>query len=158
MYEKGYPVKINDKEYLMVFSLAAMLAITERYGGIEEMADALIGPADEDGDTEDVQRDKAAARNKARIKSLSELPWLITTLVNQGIMLESGNTNKDNPALLTPEKAAVFIPPKELQKHMAAVMGAIAIGMGTYHGDDPNEERDVVLDELQQKNAEGAAV
>lgn len=158
MFEKGYPVKIGGKDYLMVFSLAAMLAITERYGGIEEMANALQGPADDEGDTEEIIREKAAARKKARINSLSELPWLITLLINQGIMLESGNTSVGNPALLTPEKTAVLIPPRELQGHMAAVMGAIAIGMGTYHGDDPNEERDVVLDELQRKNAEGAAV
>ena len=158
MFEKGYPVKINGKEYLMVFSLAAMNAIIDRYGGIEEMAEVLRGPADDDLDAEEIKRDKEAARKKAMAKSTLELPWLIATLVNQGIMLESGNTSPNNPALLTPEKAAVFIPPRELHGHMSAVMSAIAIGMGTYHGDDPNEERDVVLDELRQKNAEGAAV
>lgn len=134
MNEKGREVEINGKQYNLVYTSAAMLAIIERFGDVEGMAGKL-------------QENQAEA---ARI-----VPWLIATLANQGIMLETGNTKPNNPDLLTPELVALWTMPNEWHYLIGECMDAIAIGNGTYHKAEENGPVDVVLEEI-EKNAAGA--
>lgn len=136
MNEKGREVEINGKQYNLVYTSAAMLAIIERFGDVEGMAGKL-------------QENQAEA---ARI-----VPWLIATLANQGIMLETGNTKPNNPDLLTPELVAMWTMPKEWHYLIGECMDAIAIGNGTYHKAEENGPVDVVLEEL-EKNADSGEV
>ena len=151
MLEKGCPVVIGGANYNLVFTTAALLEITDRYGGIAEMAEKLNGPDDVEGGTVEDRAEKAKQRKAAQSSSLKEIPWLISTLANQGVMLE-------NPkgALITPEHVGLHTSPKDIKSMMDAVMKAIAIGMGTYHA-DVETERDLVMEELDRKNVTGAA-
>ena len=134
MNEKGREVEINGKKYNLVYTSAAMLAILDKFGGVDRMADKC----------------RESQEETARIT-----PWLIALLANQGIMLETGNTNPNNPDLFTPELVALWTMPKEWYHLINECMGAIAIGNGTYHKAVDDGPVDVVLEEI-EKNAAGA--
>lgn len=157
MYEKGVPVTIGGKPCTLVFTLAALMMLTDRYGGVQEMAEAFNGPDVTDEDTPEEATQKLAAKKKARLYGIKETPWLIATLANQGYMLEHGPRKADDPELLTPETVALQVLPRDMRALNAAFMEAISIGMGTLHGEGEDAETDVVLEELEQKNAAGAA-
>lgn len=154
--EGGVPVTINKKQYTLVHTYAATKAVASRYGGVRQMVLKVSGPADEEGDAPETLAEKAKAREKARIDSLDEIPWLIALHANQGIMLETGNTDPKNPDLLTPEKVGLILP-KYAGPLTESVMEAIRQGMGVEHQPGEDEEEDVVLTELDLKNATGAA-
>lgn len=135
MNEKGRIVEINGKKYNMVYTSAAMLEVMDRFGDVEGMAEKM-------------QNNPSEA---ARI-----VPWLISLLCNQGIMLETGNTKPTNPDLLTPELFALWTMPKEWKPLMDMAMEAIAVGSGTYHTAETGPV-DVTLEEIErEKNADGA--
>ena len=150
MYEGGVSVTIGGRDYQMVFTLAALLAVKKRYGGIRQMAEAFNGPTINEWDSEEEKVEKALAQQKAQEDAVDELPWLIATLINQGELLEDPKAET-----LTPEHVALRILPKYIETLMGQVMEAIAIGMGTEH-EDGEEKRDPVLEELDTKNAVGA--
>ncbi len=155
MYEKTVTATIGGTEYDLVYTLAAMLEVTERFGGVEEMAEAFQGPADEDGDTQDIKKQKEHDRKKAGILALKEIPWLIALLANQGIMLKTQDTSPNNPALLTAAKVSLYVKPKNLEALTQKAMEAIAEGSMTEH-ETGDQERDLVMEEI-EKNGEGAA-
>ena len=132
MHEKGCTVVINDREFNLVYTSAAMLEIIEKFGDVEGMADKL-------------QQNQAEA---ARI-----VPWLIALLANQGVMLETGNAKPSNPDLIDSDWVALYTMPKDWEYLMGECMSAIAIGNGTYHEAPDEGPVDVVLEEL-EKNAE----
>ena len=132
MNEKGRTVAINDKQFNLVYTSAAMLEIIEKFGDVEGMADKL-------------QQNQAEA---ARI-----VPWLIALLANQGVMLETGNAKPSNPDLIDSDWVALYTMPKDWEYLMGECMSAIAIGNGTYHEAPDEGPVDVVLEEL-EKNAE----
>lgn len=149
MYNHGVYVTIGGREFEMAFTLAALLQIKKRYGGIQEMSEVFNGPTINDWDSDEIKTDKMNQRTKAQSDALDELPWLITMLINQGEWL------KDIKAeAVTAEWIALHIVPKDMGALMSAVMEAIAIGMGTEHKAE-SDKRDPVLEELDRKNAEG---
>ncbi len=159
MYENGVPVEIGGKSYTLVFTLAAMLMMSDRYGGMDELGDLLTGGPDiEETDDEAEKARKLEAQRKAQIQSLQETPWLIATLANQGTLLKDSTLKPGDPELLTPEQVALRVLPYQLSALSAAMTKAIGIGMNTEHDTDDPGETDVVLEELERKNAEGAAV
>lgn len=135
MNAKGRPIKLNGKIYNMVYTSAAMLEVFDKYGDVSGMAEKL----DEN------------KKESARI-----IPWLVSLLCNQGIMLETGNTKPNNPDLITPEQVALYTMPKDWQEMLSDAMEAIAIGNGTYHESEEGPV-DVVLEEL-EKNADSGEV
>jgi hypothetical protein len=157
MYENGVPVEIGGKPHTLVFTLAAMLMMSERYGGMDELGELLTGPETEETDDEAEKARKLAEQRKARLRAMQETPWLIATLANQGALLENSALKPGDPELLTPEQVALQVPPYRLGELSAALTKAIRIGMNTQHDTDENEETDVVLEELERKNAAGAA-
>ena len=136
MDERGRNVSINGKRYKMVYTSAAMLGVMNKHGDVEAMADELdSNPA----------------------KAAEIVPWLISLLCNQGIMLDTGNTKPSNPDLLTPELVALYTLPKEWPELLNEAMSAIAIGNGTYHDLTDDSPVDVVLEEIEKsKNADAA--
>ena len=150
MYEEGVQVKIGKREYHMVFTLAALLAIKKKYGGIKEMSKQFYGPTIEEWDDETVKAEKLAAQEKAQIDTVDELPWLLSVLVNQGELLKDPKAE-----LFTADQIALYIMPKDIESLMGAAMDAINIGMGSEHPEESGK-RDTVLEELDEKNAVGA--
>jgi hypothetical protein len=133
MNEKGRSVEINGKPYRMVYTSAAMLEVMDRFGDVEGMAETM----------------QANPKEAAKI-----VPWLVSLLCNQGIMLDTGNTKPTNPDLLTPELFGLWTMPKEWKPLMDVAMEAIAIGSGTYH-EAQTGPVDVTLQEIErEKNAE----
>lgn len=156
MYEKGVNATIGDQERFLVCTTAAYEEICNKYGGLQEMVEMFQGPEDDDNDTEAERAEKMKAREKAAGKIFTIAPWLIALLANQGEMLKTGITKPDNPELLTAEKVKLMTSPGEIRPLMEAAMQAIAIGFGTEHNLSGGK-RDPVLEELDRKNAEGAA-
>ena len=73
MNAKGRPIELNGKTYNMVYTSAAMLEVYDKYGDVSGMADKL----------DDNQKEAA------RI-----VPWLVSLLCNQGIMLDMSGMAK----------------------------------------------------------------
>lgn len=151
MYEDGVQVKLGGREYDMVFTLAALLAIKKRYGGVQEMADQFNGPEINEWDDEVVVKEKTAARIKAQGNAIDELPWLMAILLSQGEMLKDPKA-----APITPEYVALRVLPKDMDTLLAASMKALAIGLGTDHPPVKTGKQDPVLEELEGKNVESA--
>ena len=149
MYEQGVRVSIGGREHYLVFSLAALLAVKEKYGGLQAMAEVFSGPDDNEWDSEDVKSEKAKARTKAQENVVDELPWLIATLATQGLWLDDPKAEE-----VSAKWVALHILPKDLGGLMLSANKAIAVGMGAEHGDAG--PRDPVLEELDRKNAGGA--
>lgn len=152
MYEKGAPLEIGGVKYNLVFTTAALLEVDDRYEGIQEMVEKFNGPEDADDDTPEQLAEKAKSRKKARSSSLHEIPWLVATMANQGIMLENGGKAE---GLVRPEEIALRLPPKDMSTALNAAMKAISIGMGTYVETSESADRDLGLEEV-EKNSEGA--
>lgn len=158
MFENGVPIKIGGRTYTMVFTLAALLQLTNRYGGVQGMVDTLTGPTILPTDDEKTVAEKNKQQEAAQEKALSEIPWLVTTLANQGIMLETGRTDPMNPDLLDTNSVALLMMPRDLSSAMGAIMDCIAVGMGSERkADVENAPRDLILEEIDRKNVMGAA-
>lgn len=150
MYEGGVSVTIGGRGYTLVFTLAALLEVTEKYGGLEEMAEVFNGPTINEEDSDKVKAEKQKAQAKAQIGSVVHMPWLLAVLVNQGELL------KDPKAVpVTAEQLALTLLPRDLKLLMEKAMQAINLGMSMEHEPDQGK-RDPVLEELDRKNAEGA--
>jgi hypothetical protein len=156
MREKGVTVMIADQERFLVCTTAAYEMICEKYGDLESMVEVFQGPKDTEYDTPEAKAEKEKTRKKASNKLFTVAPWLIAALANQGEILKNGNTKPDNLALLTEEKVKLLTSPGEIKDLMQAAMQAISIGFGTEHAIGEGK-RDPVLEELDRKNAEGAA-
>ncbi|NLD52890.1 MAG: hypothetical protein GX650_08320 [Clostridiales bacterium] len=152
MHEEGVAVSIGGREYRMVFTLAALLAVKKQYGGLQEMVELFNGPTINDWDSEEEQLEKLVAQEKAQMDALDHLPWLLSTLINQGELLKDPKAE-----LVTPEYIALRIMPRDMQHLMGLFEQAIALGMSMEHTPDEGK-RDPVLEELDAKNGEGAGV
>ena len=150
MYEDGVQVKLGGREYDMVFTLAALLAVKKRYGGVQEMAEQFDGPEINEWDDEATVTEKTAARTKAKEGALDEMPWLIATLISQGEMLKDPKA-----APVTAEYVGLRVMPRDMDTLMTSAMRAISIGLGTEHPLS-SVKRDPVLEELEGKNVESA--
>ena len=151
MYEDGIKAVICGREFNFVFTLAALLQIKKKFGGLEDMIEVFSGPTIQEWDDAETVAEKQAARGRAQMDSLDHLPWLIATLANQGEWL------KDTQAeAISPDWIAMRLLPKDVAPIMQAVNEAIAIGMGT-EAPTNDAPHDPVLEELDRKNAEGAA-
>ena len=152
MYEKGVRIEIGGKDVNLVFTLAALLQIGEKFGGLDEMAAEFNGPTIEEGDDEATIATKQKEQAKANMATLAHLPWLVAVLATQGELL---NDPKAEP--ITPEWVGIHLLPKDAGQLMQSVNTAIAIGMAT---EVPLSEgkTDPVLEELDRKNVKGAEV
>lgn len=136
MFNKFAKYTLADREFHLVFSLAAMQQVINKYGSVQALTEIQ--------ETEDIG------------ESMEMVSWLFATLANQGEWIMNGG--KQPADLITPEWAAMFIMPGEIKAVMSACNEAMILGMGTEHKRGENEVVDVVLEELEseQKNLKGA--
>jgi hypothetical protein len=130
MIEKGVPVTIGGKEHNLVFTVAAMIEVTKRYGGISSM---MIGMGIEETTETDAEGNETVRQTIDESKLFPEIPWLVATLANQGIMLDTGDTKPTNPKLITEAWVATNSMPYEFRDLLNAAMEAIGKGNGTEH-------------------------
>lgn len=138
MGENGVTVKIAGKEYRLVFTTAAMKQVGAKYGGIEQMGEKM-------------DADRSAA--------IDDICWLVALLANQGIMIDTRNTNPNNPDLLNVDLVGLLTMPWEIESLSQAAIHAIELGMAMEHPAHSGPV-DVVLEELraeESKNVESAA-
>jgi hypothetical protein len=128
---KSVPLEIEGKTYNLAYTYAAFSACTQRYGGAFKMWDKIGYSRVEDGVDENGEPKYISNVDEALL--VPELPWLIATMVNQGIMLETGNTKPDNPALITEGYVGIHMNPADFKDMTTAVMTAVALGNGMEH-------------------------
>lgn len=154
MIPKGVPVEIGDKMYNLVFTVAATEYIIGRYGSLKGMNEGMGIKDIPDGEEED-----GTPKTRQEVDDgvfMREAPWLVAMLANQGIMVETHDTNPDNPKLLKPEYVKLYTQPYALKDLVNAAMQAIAIGSGVeFKAQDSDGPKDLVLEEI-EKNVPAA--
>lgn len=132
MNEKSKTLKMGKKEYRLVFSTQALIDITERFGGVEEMAGEL---------------------EKKGVRAIPEYAWLIALLINQGIEIDNEDNGEEAP-LIAEKTVLLYLSPAALIEAQHVLMDAIKAGMGReIEGNE--EDEDEVLSQI--KNDEGVA-
>jgi len=134
MYEAGKKITIGGRDFELVFNVAALADITERFGGISNLGELL-------------EKDKA--------KAIREMPWLIALMANQGIALHNEETG-EKMALISSDWVALRMKPKELIRQQNIIMEAISEGMNDGDAEGENEQDEVLAEVLSEKNVKGA--
>jgi len=155
MNEKLTLVKVGDKEFPMLYNATAFLDFEDKYGEGMSLNELFVGPEIYDTDTKKEKADKEAARKKASAFTKREMPWIVATLARQGCLLQAEQGKKTKPP--TEEWVSLHWTPRQMPNIMTSVFLALTRGMQTEHKKGEDKEIDVVLEELESKNAEGAA-
>jgi len=134
MYEKIKKVTIGEETFPMLFSLAALLEITDKYGDLSNIT----------------------MNGKTLREKIGIVPDLLSVLINQGLMYEAGGAA--DARRVTPEWIAGIMTPGDIEPMFNAASDAMISGMGMLHKVDDGAPRDLVLEELNRGNAEAAAV
>lgn len=82
-------IDICGREYLLCFSARVVRAVTERYGGIEHIDEALSGKGGTDGEAN-------------AVRALDEAVWILATMMDGGARYAKHN-GLDNPPPMTAE-------------------------------------------------------
>lgn len=109
----AYPVNLNGKEYGLLFSLNALDAIQDRFGGYDRLGEVFN------------------TDNKDWVK---DTKWLLTLLINEGQLAED-----ENAELLTEDKVGRMVHAGNLQDIQNSIFAAFARGTA---GDKPQGEGD----------------
>lgn len=113
----AYPITLNGKEYGLLFSLNALDAIQEKFGGYDKLHEVFN------------------QKNKDWVK---DTRWLFTLLINEGKLADD-----ENAELLSEEKVGRLINAGNLKEVQNAIFAAFATGTaGDEKTDVENEEDD----------------
>lgn len=110
MLEQNYSteIELDGEKYNLVFSTAAAWEISDRFGGLDKIGEALSNP-----------NDLGAA--------FRDVVWLITLLVNQGIKIDNYR-NGTKRMLFTMEEVGLFTTLADIGTFQVAIRNAIAKG------------------------------
>lgn len=109
----AYPVNLNGKEYGLLFSLNALDAIQDKFGGYDKL-DKIFNSSNKDW--------------------VKDTKWLLTLLINEAQLAED-----ENAKLLTEEKVGRMVHAGNLQDIQNGIFAAFARGTtgdGARNGDD----------------------
>lgn len=112
---------LNGKEYELILSTRALKEIAHKYGGLEAFGDRIL-------------------KSNSLEETLDDTVWLITTLINQKIMIENLALTDKNP-LLTLEEVELLVDLKSLTDNRNAIISAIASGTDRTIVSDENEKK-----------------
>jgi len=125
--DRSVTIQIGGMDYEMVLTTRATKEIAARYGGLEKLGDELL---------------KAENFETA----IDEIVWLITLLVNQGI-LRYNLKNRDKPkVLITGEEVELLTTPAEMGSYKDAILAAMVAGSARHiqSEEDPNQTKNAV--------------
>lgn len=108
MDDRSAVIQIGGTEYTMTLTTKATKEIAKRYGGLNSLGDKLL-------------------KAKNFEMALDEIVWLITLLINQGILIFNYK-NKENMPLLNEETVELLTSPLELATYKEAIMEALMKG------------------------------
>lgn len=133
-------IKIGKVEREMKFTLLALKDINAKYGSIENMRAALSSGSDP-------------------LAVVPDLIWLITMMVNQGIIehnmdIKYGEAEGKEQSLLTEEYVSVKLDLSSIVGTKSKIFDALVEGMDFKSDRESDEEVDEVLAEIEEsKNA-----
>ena len=102
--ERSYLITIGGEQYEMILTTRATKAISNRYGGLDNLGDKLM-------------------KSENMEMALDEIIWLITLLCNQSIEIHNLR-NSDKKQLLTEETVELLTSPGELAEYKDAITEA----------------------------------
>ena len=150
MYEEKTELTIGEETYNLVFTVAAMKMVNIKYGNIEKLIKMFAMAEIEEDDDAETKAAKEEQNADARARMYDELPWLITTLGDQGRWLKDPKAEPIDQNMI--ER---LLNPGKLMMMAETIMKCINMGFRTEN--ELNETRDPILEELDAKKAEGAA-
>lgn len=106
--ERSSLITIGGEQYEMILTTRATKAISNRYGGLDNLGDKLM-------------------RSENMEMALDEIIWLITLLCNQSIEIHNLR-NSDKKPLLTEETVELLTSPGELAEYKDAITEAMLKG------------------------------
>jgi hypothetical protein len=106
--ERSYLITIGGEQYEMILTTRATKAISNRYGGLDNLGDKLM-------------------KSENMEMALDEIIWLITLLCNQSIEIHNLR-NSDKKQLLTEETVELLTSPGELAEYKDAITEAMLKG------------------------------
>ena len=106
--ERSYLITIGGEQYEMILTTRATKAISNRYGGLDNLGDKLM-------------------KSENMEMALDEIIWLITLLCNQSIEIHNLR-NSDKKQLLTEETVELLTFPGELAEYKDAITEAMLKG------------------------------
>ena len=121
--ERSSLITIGGEQYEMILTTRATKAISNRYGGLDNLGDKLM-------------------KSENFEMAIGEIVWLITLLANQSILIHNLKHKDASRELLTEEIVELLTAPADLATYKAAITEAL------YRGTKRNIES-----ESDQKNA-----
>ena len=106
--ERSSLITIGGEQYEMILTTRATKAISNRYGGLDNLGDKLM-------------------KSENMEMALDEIIWLITLLCNQSIEIHNLR-NSDKKQLLTEETVELLTSPGELAEYKDAITEAMLKG------------------------------
>ena len=106
--ERSSLITIGGEQYEMILTTRAARAISNRYGGLDNLGDKLM-------------------KSENMEMALDEIIWLITLLCNQSIEIHNLR-NSDKKQLLTEETVELLTSPGELAEYKDAITEAMLKG------------------------------
>ena len=106
--ERSSLITIGGEQYEMILTTRATKAISNRYGGLDNLVDKLM-------------------KSENMEMALDEIIWLITLLCNQSIEIHNLR-NSDKKQLLTEETVELLTSPGELAEYKDAITEAMLKG------------------------------
>lgn len=94
-------IEIEGREYLLCFSARVVRAVTERYGGVENIDAALSGRSPREGAAPDAEDGQEPQFNA--VHALDEAVWLLAVMMDGGARYAKLN-EIDNPPALTADE------------------------------------------------------
>ena len=106
--ERSSLITIGGEQYEMILTTRATKAISNRYGGLDNLGDKLM-------------------KSENMEMALDEIIWLITLLCNQSIEIYNLRNSEKKP-LLTEETVELLTSPGELAEYKGAITEAMLKG------------------------------
>lgn len=106
--ERSSLITIGGEQYEMILTTRATKAISNRYGGLDNLGDKLM-------------------RSENMEMALDEIIWLITLLCNQSIEIHNLRNSEKKP-LLTEKTVELLTSPGELAEYKEAITEAMLKG------------------------------
>ena len=103
--ERSSIITIGGEQYEMILTTRATKAISNRYGGLDNLGDKLM-------------------KSENMEMALDEIIWLITLLCNQSIEIHNLRNSEKKP-LLTEETVELLTSPGELAEYKDAITEAM---------------------------------
>lgn len=124
----AYPVTLNGKEYGLLFSLNALDEVQGKFGGYDKLSEVF---------------------NDKNPNLFKDTRWLLTLLINEGILAED-----ENAKVIDEQKVGRLIHAGNLQEVQSAIFKSFAAGTAGEGEDSGGIEKEESEEEGETKDAQ----